>query len=72
VISKYKTGKHFDIVITDTSLTVPRRQAQIDEEAAGFLSQRGEIPLREGSSPMGETRRKFDRDFRADALCCPA
>jgi hypothetical protein len=33
LISKYKTGKHFDI-ITDDSLTVTRRQAQIDEEAA--------------------------------------
>src|SRR5437588_1339422 len=29
VISKYKTGKHFDITITDTALTVERKQAQI-------------------------------------------
>src|SRR6516164_9772692 len=34
VINKYKTGKHFDIAITDDSLTVTRRQAQIDAEAA--------------------------------------
>jgi hypothetical protein len=34
VISKYKTGKHFDITITGTSLTVTRKQAQIDDEAA--------------------------------------
>jgi hypothetical protein len=34
LISKYKTGKHFEITITDTSLAVQRRQAQIDEEAA--------------------------------------
>src|SRR6266516_4975635 len=34
VISKYKTGKHFDLTITDTSLTVTRRQAQIHTEAA--------------------------------------
>ena len=27
VISKYKTAKHFAITITDTSLTVQRRQA---------------------------------------------
>src|SRR5205809_833651 len=28
VISKYKTGKHFDITITDTALTVERKQTQ--------------------------------------------
>jgi hypothetical protein len=30
----------------------------------GFPSQRGEILLRERSSPMGETRRRSLRDFR--------
>ena len=34
----------------------------------GFPSQRGDILLRERSSPMGETRRKFDRDFREGAV----
>src|SRR5690348_3213877 len=34
VISKYKTAKHFEAAITDDSLTVTRRQAQIDAEAA--------------------------------------
>src|SRR5712692_5535734 len=34
----------------------------------GFPSQRGEILLRERSSPMGETRRKFDQDFREGAV----
>jgi hypothetical protein len=34
VINKYKTGKHLDLAITDDSLTVSRRQAHIDEEAA--------------------------------------
>jgi transposase len=34
----------------------------------GFPSQRGEILLRERSSPMGETRRKFDKDFREGAV----
>ena len=34
VITKYKTGKHFEVTITDDSLTVSRRQAQINEEAA--------------------------------------
>jgi hypothetical protein len=33
VIGKYKTAKHFDVAITDDSLTVIRRQAQIDAEA---------------------------------------
>src|SRR5208282_3235400 len=34
VISRYKTGKHFEITITEDSLTVARRQDQIDAEAA--------------------------------------
>ena len=34
----------------------------------GFPSQRGEILLRERSSPMGESRRKFDNDFREGAV----
>ena len=34
----------------------------------GFPSQRGEILLRERSSPMGESRRKFDQDFREGAV----
>ena len=34
VINKYKTGKHFDVAITDDSVTVTRRQAQIAAEAA--------------------------------------
>ena len=38
------------------------------QERLGFPSQRGEIPLSERSSPMGETRRKFDEDFREGAV----
>src|SRR5262249_60149776 len=34
VISKYKTGKHFTIEITDTTLAVARNQAQPNDEAA--------------------------------------
>jgi transposase len=34
----------------------------------GFSSQRGDILLRERSSPVGETRRKFDQDFRDGAV----
>ena len=33
VIGKYKMGKHFDVTITDTSLTFERNQDQIDAEA---------------------------------------
>ena len=38
------------------------------DTSLGFASQRGEILLRERSSPMGETRRKFDRDFKEGAV----
>jgi hypothetical protein len=34
VVNKYKMAKHLDIAITDTTLTVTRRQAAIDAEAA--------------------------------------
>jgi hypothetical protein len=33
VISRYKTAKHFAVTITDTSLTIERRQDRIDAEA---------------------------------------
>src|SRR5690349_15288903 len=33
VIGKYKMAKHFEVTITDTSLAVERKQAQIDDEA---------------------------------------
>src|SRR5690348_3877861 len=49
VISKYKTGKHFEVTITDDSLTVARRQARIDAEAAldGFYVLRTPVPAAE-------------------------
>src|SRR5262249_50906678 len=34
LINKYKMAKHLDITITDTTLTITRRQASIDAEAA--------------------------------------
>ncbi len=34
VINKFKMAKHFDVVITDTTLSVTRRQESIDQEAA--------------------------------------
>jgi transposase len=70
VISKYKTGKHFDITITDTSLTVSRRQTQIDEEAAldGFYVLRTPLPASELDAPGVVTAYKnlkyVERDFR--------
>jgi hypothetical protein len=70
VISKYKTGKHFDITITDTTLAVERKQAQIDEEAAldGFYVLRTPLPAAALDSPAVVTAYKnlkyVERDFR--------
>jgi hypothetical protein len=71
VISKYKTGKHFHIEITDTSLAVTRRQAQIGQEAAldGFYVLRTPIPAAELDAPGVVTAYKnlkyVERDFRS-------
>ncbi len=70
VISKYKTGKHFDIVITDTTLAVTRRQAQIDAEATldGFYVLRTPVPASQLDAPGVVTAYKnlkyVERDFR--------
>ncbi len=70
VISKYKTGKHFDVVITDTSLAVARRQAQIEEEAAldGFYVLRTPVPASELDAPgvvaAYKNLKYVERDFR--------
>src|SRR5208283_3987885 len=49
VITRYKTGKHFAVTITDTTLTIERRQDQIDAEAAldGFYVLRTPVPAGE-------------------------
>jgi hypothetical protein len=71
VISKYKTAKHFDVTITDTSLDITRRQAQIAEEAAldGFYVLRTPIPASELNAPGVVTAYKnlknIERDFRS-------
>jgi hypothetical protein len=71
VISKYKTGKHFQITITDTSLTVERKQAQIEQEAAldGFYVLRTPIPASQLDAPGVVTAYKnlkyVERDFRS-------
>ena len=70
VISKYKTGKHFDVTITDDSLAITRKQDQIDAEAAldGFYVLRTPLPAGELDAPGVVTAYKnlkyVERDFR--------
>ena len=70
VITTYKTGKHFGVTITDTSLTVTRKQDQITAEAAldGFYVLRTPIPAGELDAPGVVTAYKnlkyAERDFR--------
>ena len=70
VITRYKTGKHFEVTITDDSLAVERRQAQIDEEAAldGLYVIRTPIPPAQLDAPGVVTACKnlkhVERDFR--------
>jgi hypothetical protein len=71
VINKYKTGKHFDVAITDDSLTVTRRQAQIAEEAAldGIYVLRTPVPAGQLDAPAVVSAYKnlsrVERDFRS-------
>ena len=70
VISRYKTGKHFAITITDTTLAVTRKQDQIDAEAAldGFYVLRTPVPASEMDAPAVvaayKNLRYVERDFR--------
>jgi hypothetical protein len=70
VISKYKTGKHFTVTITDNSLTATRRQDQIDAEAAldGFYVLRIPVPAAELDGPgvvaAYKNLKYVERDFR--------
>jgi hypothetical protein len=70
VISKYKTGKHFEVTITDTSLAVTRNQAQIDVEAAldGFYVLRTPVPASQLDAPgvvaAYKNLKYVERDFR--------
>jgi hypothetical protein len=70
VISKYKTAKHFSITITDDSLTVTRKQDQIDAEAMldGIYVLRTPVAAGELDSPAVVTAYKnlkyVERDFR--------
>ena len=71
VINKYKTGKHFGLTITDTSLAVERRQDQIDAEAAldGFYVLRTPVPASDLDAPAVVSAYKnlkyVERDFRS-------
>ena len=71
VINKYKTGKHFDVAITDDSLTVTRRQDQIAAEAAldGIYVLRTPVPAGQLDAPAVVTAYKnlsrVERDFRS-------
>jgi hypothetical protein len=70
VINKYKTGKHFQLTITDTSLAVERRQDQIGAEAAldGFYVLHTPVPADQLDAPAVVTAYKnlkyVERDFR--------
>jgi hypothetical protein len=70
VISTYKTGKHFAVTITDTTLAVTRKQDQIDAEAAldGFYVLRTPVPADELDAAAVVTAYKnlkyVERDFR--------
>ena len=71
VINKYKAGKHFDVAITDDSLTVTRKQAQIDAEAAldGIYVLRTPVTGDQLDAPGVVTAYKnlsrVERDFRS-------
>ena len=70
VISRYKTGKHLAVTITDTTLAVERRQDRIDAEAVldGFYVLRTPVPAGELDAPAVVTAYKnlkyVERDFR--------
>jgi len=71
VINKYKAGKHFDVAITDDNLTVTRKQAQIDAEAAldGIYVLRTPVTGDQLDAPGVVTAYKnlsrVERDFRS-------
>ncbi len=70
VITRYKTGKHFAVIITDTTLAVTRKQDQIDAEAMldGFYVLRTPVPAHELDAAAVVTAYKnlkyVERDFR--------
>jgi hypothetical protein len=70
VLNKYKMAKHFEVTITDTSLTFERRQAQIEEEARldGIYVIRTPVPETDldaaGTVTAYKNLKYVERDFR--------
>jgi hypothetical protein len=70
VVDKYKMAKHLDVAITDTTLTITRRQASIDTEAAldGVYVIRTSVPADQLDPPGVVTAYKnlshLERDWR--------
>jgi hypothetical protein len=70
VIGKYKMAKHFEVTITDTSLTVERKQAQIQEESRldGIYVIRTPVPAGDldaaGAVTAYKNLKYVERDFR--------
>ena len=70
MITRYKTGKHFAVTITGTTLAVTRKQDQIDAEAMldGFYVLRTPVPADELDAAAVVTAYKnlkyVERDFR--------
>ena len=69
MISRYKTGKHFAVTITDTILAIERRQDQIDAEAAldGFYVLRTPVPAQSSRAAVVAAYKNLkyvERDFR--------
>ena len=70
VLNKHKMAKHFEVAITDTSLTIGRKQDQIEEEARldGIYVIRTPLPAGELDSAGTVTAYKnlkyVERDFR--------
>ncbi len=71
VISRHKAAKHFQLTITDTSLTAERRQDQIDAEAAldGFYVLRTPLPAAQLDAPgvvaAYKNLKYVERDFQS-------
>ena len=72
-ITRYKTAKHFAVTITDTTLTIERRQDQIDAEAAldGFYVLRTPVPRTSWTrSPWSPPTRTSNTSKRGKPDCC--
>jgi Transposase DDE domain len=71
IINTYKMAKHFDVAITDTALTLTRKQHQIDTEAAldGIYVLRTNVPAQtlpaDGVVAAYKNLTHVERDFRS-------